>query len=200
MVSANDERAPKRFTIGKVMKSLEYAIVGVETRKRVAVGETGELLVRGESVFGGYLNYDGPSPFVDFEGKSWYHTGDLVSEDADHVLTFAGRLKRFIKLGGEMISLPAIESVLDRFYPSADGPVIAVERAGSEEKPEIVLFTTLDIDRSAVNEQIRASGLSPLYSVRRTVKLEEIPVLGTGKTDYRRLRAMLAEPEGTTGA
>ena len=75
------------------------------------------------SIFGGYLNYDGRSPFVSFEGKSWYHTGDLVSEDADGVLTFAGRLKRFIKLGGEMISLPAIESVLQRhFGDSDDGP------------------------------------------------------------------------------
>ena len=70
------------------------------------------LLVRGPSIFGGYLNYDGESPFVECDGKRWYRTGDLVRQDADGVLTFEGRLKRFVKLGGEMISLPAIEAVL----------------------------------------------------------------------------------------
>ena len=113
------------------------------------------------------------------------------------MLTFAGRLKRFIKLGGEMISLPAIEAVLDRIYPSADdAPVIAVEAGGTEEAPEIVLFTTLDLDRSTVNDQLRAAGLSALYGVRRVVKVDAIPLLGTGKTDYRELRARLRDEGG----
>ncbi|MFO7825588.1 MAG: hypothetical protein R6V72_16745 [Cyclobacterium sp.] len=60
----------------------------------------------------GYLHHDGRQPFVEYDGKEWYETGDLVSEDAQGILTFRGRLKRFIKLGGEMISLPAIEAAL----------------------------------------------------------------------------------------
>ena len=66
----------------------------------------------GPSIFGGYLNYDGESPFFEWDGKRWYRTGDLVRQDADGWLYFEGRLKRFVKLGGEMISLPAIEAVL----------------------------------------------------------------------------------------
>ena len=193
IVSVNSDRAPKPFTIGRVMPSVEYAVVDLDQDRRVESGAQGMLLVRGPSIFGGYLNYDGPSPFVEFEGKSWYRTGDLVCEDADGVLTFRGRLKRFVKLGGEMVSLPAIEAALEKHYVTEQdkGPVIAVEATPSEDQPEIVLFTVRDVERETVNVQIRDAGLSPLHNIRRVVKLDEIPVLGTGKTDYRALKERL---------
>jgi long-chain-fatty-acid--[acyl-carrier-protein] ligase len=153
---------------------------------------SGVLLVRGPSVFGGYLNYEGKSPFVEVNGKQWYNTGDLVSIDAEGLLTFHGRLKRFVKLGGEMVSLPAIEAVLQNLFASGDdeGPVLAVEAADAE-SPELVLFTTLDIDRETANRKIRSAGLSGLHSIRRVIKLDEMPLLGTGKTNYRELKQML---------
>jgi long-chain-fatty-acid--[acyl-carrier-protein] ligase len=151
--------------------------------------------VRGPSVFGGYLRYDGRSPFVEAEGKSWYSTGDLVTVDREGVLTFSGRLKRFIKLGGEMVSLPAIEAVLEKQYvrDADEKPVLAVEATADEEHPELVLFTVRRIEREAVNRHIRQAGLSGLHSIRNVIKLDEIPLLGTGKTDYRALKARLAE-------
>ena len=193
IVSANTEDAPKPMTIGRPLAAVEHAIVAVDSGERVAQGERGMLLVRGPSIFGGYLNYDGPSPFVDFEGKEWYRTGDLISEDEDGVLTFRGRLKRFIKLGGEMISLPAIEAVLEASFPPAEdgAPQIAVEATPDEEHPEVVLFTMVDAEREAANAHIREAGLSALHNVRRVVRVEEIPLLGTGKTDYRALREKL---------
>ncbi len=194
-VSLNDERAPRPQTIGKVLPGIQYAIVNVDTGRRVGAGEAGMLLVRGPSIFSGYLKYDGPSPFVEFAGQTWYRTGDLVSEDREGVLTFAGRLKRFVKIGGEMISLPAIEEVLAGHYAAADdeGPVIAVESTAAETNPELVLFTLLELDREQVNRQIRAGGLSPLHNIRAVVKLDAIPTLGTGKTDYRALKELLKE-------
>lgn len=188
-VALNDDHAPRTGTIGKILSSLEYAVTDPTLKARVAPGQDGLLLVRGPSIFEGYLNYEGPSPFVEFEGKSWYRTGDLVRAGADGVLTFAGRLKRFVKLGGEMISLPAIEEILNRNYlpDDADKPVLAVTGAGQELNPELVLFTTLDLDREAVNLRIREGGLSPLHNIRRIVKIDHIPLLGTGKTDYRAL-------------
>ncbi len=193
IISVNAERDPRPGTIGQVLPSLEHAVVDPEAGRRVANGERGMLLVRGPSVFGGYLGGEAASPFVGFEGRQWYRTGDLVTEDADGVLTFAGRLKRFTKLGGEMISLPAIESVLaEALSPDEqDGPAIAVEVAPHEGHPEIVLFTTLKVDRETANRHIRAAGLSALHNVRRVVRLPELPVLGTGKTDYRTLRERL---------
>jgi long-chain-fatty-acid--[acyl-carrier-protein] ligase len=109
---------------------------------------------------------------------------------ADGVLYFKGRVKRFIKLGGEMISLPAIEAVLQKHAGEGDdGPVLAVEAIGEGEQPDIVLFTTRPTDRTRVNALLRDEGLSPLHYVRQVIEVEAIPVLGTGKTDYRALKA-----------
>lgn len=192
VVSINDGYAPG--TIGKILPSLHHAIVHPETGRRVAPGQTGILLLRGPSIFGGYLNYAGPSPFVELEGETWYRTGDLISEDAEGVLTFAGRLKRFVKLGGEMISLPAIEDVLVRHFAdaTAEGPVLAVEATPSDTAPELVLFTMQPIARETANEALRTAGLSPLHNIRAVRVVETIPTLGTGKTNYRALKTMLA--------
>ena len=189
IISLNDQAEPKPFTIGKVLPSLEHAIVDVDTGGQVPQGQVGMLLVRGQSVFGGYLNYDGESPFVQFDGRQWYRTGDLISEDSAGVLTFHGRLKRFVKLGGEMISLPVLEPHYHR--EGQEGPVIAVTAAGDEYHPELVLFTTAEADRQTVNARIREGGLSPLHNIRRVIKLDEIPLLPAGKTDYRALRQKL---------
>ncbi len=194
IISLNDENNPQPFSIGKVLPSLEYLLVHPESQKPLTPPATGLLLVRGPSVFSGYLNYSGKSPFIEIEGKLWYSTGDLVCIDQDGLLTFEGRLKRFVKLGGEMISLPAIESVLEAAFPSESdkGPVLAVE-ATEAEQPELVLFTSRDIAREDANKKIRAAGLSGLHSIRRVIKLDEIPLLGTGKTNYRALKQLLAK-------
>ena len=192
IISLNDENDPKPFTIGRVLPSLEYLLVDSEKGRPLVAPATGILLVRGPSLFDGYLNYSGPSPFIEVNGKKWYSTGDLISIDEQRILTFRGRLKRFVKLGGEMISLPAIEAVLEKCFTGEkdEGPVLAVDAAG-EETPEIVLFTIRDFDRETVNKCIRDAGLSGLHNIRRIVKLENIPTLGTGKTDYRALKKMM---------
>lgn len=195
VVSANDENDLKPGTIGKVLPSVEAVIQDIETGRSAPAGSAGLLLVRGPSIFGGYLNYEGASPFVEFEGKGWYCTGDLVKRQADGTLIFAGRLKRFVKLGGEMVSLPAIEEVLGRHYgtPADDKPILALEATPVELNPELVLFTTRDLDREDVNNQIKAAGLSPIHNIRMIHKIGEIPVLGTGKTDYRALKGRLQD-------
>jgi len=195
VVSVNRPGRERRGTIGEPLAGVEVAVVDADTRRPVAPGRTGVLLVAGPGVFGGYLGYDGASPFVEHDGRRWYITGDLVSRDADGVLTFRGRLKRFVKLGGEMISLPAVEAALaERFGPDADDrATVAVEAAPRAEPPEIVLFTTRELDRETANRLLREAGLSPLHNIRRVVRLDALPTLGTGKTDYRALRERLAE-------
>jgi acyl-CoA synthetase (AMP-forming)/AMP-acid ligase II/1-acyl-sn-glycerol-3-phosphate acyltransferase/acyl carrier protein len=192
VVSVNLPGRERRGTIGEVLPSLEWAIVDPESMRALPAGTRGLLLVRGPSVFSGYLDYDGPSPFVEHAGQRWYRTGDLVSADEHGILTFLGRLKRFIKLGGEMISLPAVEAVLERAFPQhgEEGPALAVEPTPGEH-PELVLFVTFDVERDVVNRTLREAGLSPLYNIRRIERVDRIPVLGTGKTDYRSLRAQL---------
>jgi len=194
IISLNDENDPRPFSIGKILPDIEYLLVHPETQKPLTLPATGLLLVRGPSVFAGYLNYSGKSPFIELNSKQWYSTGDLVCIDHDGLLTFQGRLKRFVKLGGEMLSLPAIEAVLETAFPSDPdkGPTLAVE-ATEAEQPELVLFTSQDIDREDANKKIRAAGLSGLHSIRRVVHIDEIPLLGTGKTDYRALKQLLTK-------
>jgi acyl-CoA synthetase (AMP-forming)/AMP-acid ligase II/1-acyl-sn-glycerol-3-phosphate acyltransferase/acyl carrier protein len=199
IVSINDENDPRPFTIGKPLPSVEHVIVDVDTGVPVMRGRRGLLLVRGPSIFRGYLHHEGAPPFVEHDGKLWYRTGDLVTEDEQGVLTFAGRLQRFVKLGGEMVSLPAVESVLAAHFPASEdqsGPTLAVVAGGNDERPELVLFVTQAADRAEVNDRIRAGGLSPLHHVRRVIEVESIPVLGTGKTDYRTLQSRLGERAG----
>lgn len=193
VVSVNRWEAPRRGTIGKPLPSLETVLIHPESGAPVALGEAGMLLVRGPSIFSGYLQIEGPSPFATFEGRDWYRTGDLVRQEPDGTLVFAGRLKRFVKLGGEMISLPAVEEVLlRRFARDEDAEIcLAVEATPSESQPELVLFSLRPIAREEANEALRQAGLSALHFIRQTREIEKIPVLGTGKTDYRALKALL---------
>jgi len=190
VVSLNLPQDPRPNTLGRLLPSLEHALVSVETGQPVGPDVPGLLLLRGPTVFPGYLG-DAPDPFVEHDGRRWYRTGDLVRRSSDGVFTFCGRLKRFVKVGGEMVSLPAVEGVLHRAFPGGgEGPSLAVV-ATPGERPELVMFTTLDLDRQQANDALRQAGLSALHNLRRVRRLEALPVLGTGKTDYRTLQARL---------
>ncbi len=194
VVSVNTPDNPVPGTIGRLLPGMEHAIVNPDTMDAVETGRQGLLLVRGANVFSGYLGIEHSSPFVVFNDKSWYNTGDLVRQDINGVLTFCGRMKRFIKLGGEMISLPAIEAVLQLHFAAAEdgSPALAVEATDDDSHPEVVLFTTFSIEREEVNACIRRAGLSALHNIRRLIRIDAIPVLGTGKINYRRLKTALA--------
>lgn len=194
LVSINDPDNVRKGTIGKVLPSIQYRLVHAESGDQVPPGEEGVLLVRGKSIFGGYIGLADSQGFRSINGDLWYDTGDLVREDEAGSLVFCGRLKRFIKLGGEMISLPAIESALLQGVaePQGEGPVLAVETTAEEAHPEIILFTTMEVERQSANNLLREAGLSALHTIRRVIRLETIPLLGSGKTDYQSLKRLLA--------
>lgn len=183
-------------TIGKPLPSVMAMVMNIDSQRPAAPGQTGMLLVRGPSIFAGYLNYTGPSPFETIDGKTWYRTGDLVKEDEQKRLTFMGRLTRFVKIGGEMVSLPAIEEVLMHAYAQPDdkGPCLAVLSTPDENHPELALFTIRPLERAQVNKTIQDAGLSGLHNIRIVRDITQIPVLGTGKADYRTLAQQLAAP------
>lgn len=199
LVSVNSPNNPVPGTIGQVMPSMEYQLVHPETLQPLPEDQAGILVVRGPNVFNGYLEKSVKSPFIVLDGKAWYNTGDLVRRNKQGGLTFCGRLKRFVKLGGEMISLPAIEEIiasapeLQSRSVEGDGPLIAVEAINPDSHAELVLFSRVPLEREQVNQVIRDAGLSPLHNIRQIRMVDEIPVLGTGKTNYRALREMLAE-------
>lgn len=194
LVAANTPGRIRRGSMGVTTVSLESCVVDSETLQPVSKGERGMLLVRGPSVFSGYLNYDGPSPFVEVGGKQWYKTGDLVVQDEDGFFYFRGRLKRFLKIGGEMVSLPAMEEPLAKAYPpDENGPRIAVEGLDRDDARRIVLFTTFDLDLKTANHILAEAGFRGVHRFDAVKRLESIPLLGTGKTDYKLLKKRVAE-------
>lgn len=183
--------------VGRPVPDVEMRTIHPETLEPLPPGSEGEICVRGPNVFNGYLGRP-RDPFIELDGQRWYRTGDLGRLDSDGNLILSGRLKRFTKLGGEMISLGAVEEVLSTELLktgkiSDELPTIAVcsdERVPG--KPLLILFTTLSLSRDEANEILKASGFSRLVKISSVQKIEEIPLLGTGKTDYRRLQSNIA--------
>lgn len=180
--------------VGQPMPGIEMIIVNPETNALLETGQQGMILVRGPSVFSGYLNPGLSSPFVTVNGKQWYKTGDLGYLDDKQNLTIAGRLKRFIKIGGEMVSLAAIEDALlqsasKKGWPTnPEGPTLAIcAKEDNGDRPKIALFTQFDASVDDVNKALKESGFSNIVKVSSVIKLTEIPVMGTGKINYRAL-------------
>jgi long-chain-fatty-acid--[acyl-carrier-protein] ligase len=195
IVAGNHPDALRMGTIGKPLAGVAVRVVDLETNEPLPTGHMGMLLVAGPNVFPGYIGHDGPPPFVERDGQRWYVTGDLAEIDADGFIHFRGRLKRFLKAGGEMISLPALEEPFTILYPpTEDGPRVAVEGVEQEGgRRHIVLFSTESIGLREANAVLEKEGFRGVMRLDEVRRVEAIPVLGTGKTDYKQLRAMVAE-------
>ena len=192
IVAANRRDNIKPGTVGIPFNKVETCVVHPETGEKLSTGETGMLLVRGPSIFDGYLQYDGPDPFMTVDDQRWYKTGDLVMLDEERFIHFRGRLKRFIKAGGEMISLPALEEpFVQQFPPTEDGPRVAVEGIETPGGRHITLFTVCDITLRDANQVLTDAGFRGVMRLDEVRKIDTIPVLGTGKTDYKALRKLV---------
>jgi long-chain-fatty-acid--[acyl-carrier-protein] ligase len=188
ILSANPVHKQKANSVGNFIPGVEHLILDLETGKPSLTGNSGMLYVRGKNVFNGYLGEETNNPFEEINGKTYYKTGDLAYLDEDGFLFITGRLKRFIKIAGEMISLPFIEKILLEKYGDQEKQVLAVEGSDKTTPAQIVLFTTLNINLEDVNNYLAENGVAPLARIKRIVEIDEIPVLGTGKTDYKVLR------------
>ena len=184
----------KHKGVGQPLPGIDICIVHPETSQDLPIGTDGLILARGPNIFSGYLNKDVVSPFLDHNGKKWYKTGDLGNLDVDNYLTISGRLKRFIKVGGEMVSLGSIEDALlqtaiKKGWPTAEeGPSLAIcAKEIPGEKPKIFLFTRFDANLDDINTSLKESGFSNLVRISSVQQLSEIPIMGTGKVNYRAL-------------
>jgi len=195
VVSVNRPGHAKPGTIGDPLPGVEVCVIDLETKEVLPRGKMGMLHIAGPTVFAGYLGYDGPAPFEERDGKRWYVAGDLAELDESGAIVFHGRLKRFLKAGGEMISLPALEEPFTKKFPPTDeGPRVAVEGIETDGGRRVVLFTTEELDVRAANALLQAEGFRGVMRLDEVRKLDKIPILGTGKTDYKVLRAQIEKP------
>jgi long-chain-fatty-acid--[acyl-carrier-protein] ligase len=190
-VTGNRPDRCKRGSLGLPMPDIKVRVVDIDSQEPVGTGQMGMLWVAGPNVFPGYMG-EAPNPFVERDGERWYVTGDLGKIDEDGFVWFLGRLKRFLKAGGEMISLPAIEEPLTRRHPPTEnGPQVAVEGVELEDGRRIVLFTTVELTLRQANEILQEAGLRGIFRLDEVRRVEKIPTLGTGKTDYKVLRSWI---------
>jgi long-chain-fatty-acid--[acyl-carrier-protein] ligase len=178
--------------VGKALPGVELCIVHPETEQLLQVGQRGLILAKGPNIFSGYINPGLSSPFTTINGEQWYKTGDLGYLDSEGYLTISGRMKRFIKMGAEMVSLASLEDAIIQMASKKgwglnhEGPSLAVcakEHPG--EKTKIFLFSLFDVSVDEINQSLKESGFSNLVKVSSVTKLLEIPIMGTGKVNYR---------------
>ncbi|MEN9576688.1 MAG: hypothetical protein RL514_4543 [Verrucomicrobiota bacterium] len=221
-LSVNTPLEPNHGTVGRFMPGVEWRVepvegiggqAGEQTEKQAGeqagqqAGEPahppaptpvhpptcGRLFVRGPNIMKGYLNADANAKFQALDG--WYDTGDIVSVDAEGFVSIRGRLKRFAKISGEMVSLSAVEDALAGAFPHYGlRCATAVVTRPDADKGEALICCTNEprLTPAEIREAIKAKGLSNLCVPREIMVVKEIPKLGTGKTNHRELQALVA--------
>ncbi|HYD17873.1 MAG TPA: acyl-[ACP]--phospholipid O-acyltransferase [Patescibacteria group bacterium] len=186
VISINTPMHNRAGSVGRLMPGVAHRLEPVEGIDANA----GKLVIQGPNVMLGYLKADAPGILQPPDG-GWYDTGDIVGLDEDGFITIQGRMKRFAKIAGEMVSLSAVEIALQKLWPGNQHAVVSVKDDKKGEK--LILFTTYpSAAPEAISAHFKMLGLSEL-SVPKKILISEIPVLGTGKTDYVRLQKMAAE-------
>lgn len=188
-ISVNTPLAQRAGTVGELFPAMEYRLAPVP-----GIENGGMLHVRGPNLMLGYLRPDGGIEPVRSEfGPGWYATGDIVAvEEESRFITILGRMRRFAKVAGEMVSLELVERIASAASPHRQHASAAVPQAGRGEA--IVLFSEdPDLDRSRLVEAARALGAPDLAVPRRVFHLPRIPLLGNGKKDYVTLNRMAAD-------
>jgi acyl-[acyl-carrier-protein]-phospholipid O-acyltransferase/long-chain-fatty-acid--[acyl-carrier-protein] ligase len=164
-------------SVGRLLPGIEHRLEPV-----AGLEQGGRLLVKGPNVMLGYLLYDQPG-VLQPPADGWYDTGDIVDLDAQGFVTILGRAKRFAKIGGEMVSLAAVEEFVHRLSPEAQHAVVALPDPRKGER--IVLVTTdQSLERDTLLKAARERGLNELMLPAEVLHRPDLPLLGTGKTDY----------------
>jgi acyl-[acyl-carrier-protein]-phospholipid O-acyltransferase/long-chain-fatty-acid--[acyl-carrier-protein] ligase len=155
----------------------------------------GRLFLRGPNVMKGYLSADDPQCVEPLAG-GWHDTGDIADIDKDGYVSILGRIKRFAKIGGEMVSLTSVEGLASAVWPESRHAVVSIPDARKGEK--LVLVTDRrDADVARLAEWARSHGAPELTVPKKIIRVAEVPVLGSGKTDYVRIQQIAEQDKAT---
>ena len=186
VVAVNHPDHNRPGTVGQIMPGMEYRLDKVE-----GIEGGGRLFLRGPNVMAGYISPNDPEGIEPLEG-GWHDTGDIVDIDDEGYITILGRVKRFAKIGGEMVSLMAVEGMASAVWPTAHHAVVSVPDSKKGER--LVLVTDFDgAETARLSEWARDNGAPELAVPKKIVKIAAIPVLGTGKTDYVAIQKLVED-------
>ncbi|WFE87304.1 acyl-[ACP]--phospholipid O-acyltransferase [Roseibium porphyridii] len=193
VIAINTPMFNKPGTVGKLMPGMTAKLEPVP-----GVESGGRLLVSGPNVMVGYLKSENPGviePLVD----GWHDTGDIVDIDQDGFITIKGRAKRFAKIGGEMVSLAAVEALAGKIWPDHLSAVAAIKDPRKGEK--LILVTeNPDATRSAFVEAAKSNGAQDLMIPAEVRVVPSVPVLGSGKLDFAGVSKLVADGSGESKA
>jgi acyl-[acyl-carrier-protein]-phospholipid O-acyltransferase/long-chain-fatty-acid--[acyl-carrier-protein] ligase len=185
VLAVNTPMTYRTGTVGPLLPGIEYrleAVPGIEAG--------GLLHVRGPNLMTGYLRYEHPGELErpsSSMGEGWYNTGDIVSLDEDGYLKIVGRVKRFAKVAGEMVSLEVVEKMAGLASPNAAHA--ASTQVDAQRGETVVLFSSeAALTREAMQAVAREQGWPELAVPRKIVRVDALPLLGTGKLDYVTLK------------
>jgi len=191
VISINTPMQNQPGTVGRLLPGIRHKLTPVP-----GIDDGGLLWTKGPNVMMGYLKADLPG-VIQAPEDGWYDTGDIVSFDEKGYVSIRGRQKRFAKIGGEMVSLTAVETAVAICWPESQHAAVTLLDARKGE--QIVLLTTHnDAQRDELMKHFQASKIGELGLPKRFVFVQAIPTLGTGKTDYQRAKTLAlaaVEPE-----
>jgi acyl-[acyl-carrier-protein]-phospholipid O-acyltransferase/long-chain-fatty-acid--[acyl-carrier-protein] ligase len=187
VIAVNTPMHFRAGSVGRLLPAIEAELTPVPGIDGEG-GTVGRLAIRGPNVMAGYYKVDAPG-VLQPPADGWHDSGDIVGIDAEGFVTIRGRAKRFAKIGGEMISLPAVEGYAASAWPGCDHAVVT--RPDARKGEQLVLFTT---NRAAKGADLlawaKANGIAEIAVPRDIRAVEALPVLGTGKLDYVRMEAI----------
>ncbi|OGS97489.1 MAG: bifunctional 2-acylglycerophosphoethanolamine acyltransferase/acyl-ACP synthetase [Gallionellales bacterium RIFCSPLOWO2_02_FULL_57_47] len=185
VLSVNTPMAYRTGTVGHLLPGIDYKLEPVP-----GIEGGGLLHVHGPNVMSGYLRFEKPGELEapsSSMGEGWYSTGDIVSFDEDGYLKIVGRVKRFAKVAGEMVSLEVVEKMAVTASPN--GAHAASTQADPQRGETIVLYTTdAALNRDGLLAAARDNGWPEIAVPRKIVRVDALPLLGTGKLDYVTLK------------
>jgi acyl-[acyl-carrier-protein]-phospholipid O-acyltransferase/long-chain-fatty-acid--[acyl-carrier-protein] ligase len=186
VLAANTPMQCKAGTVGTLLPDISYRLIDVP-----GIPKGGRLEVSGPNIMLGYLMPDRPG-ILQPPPDGWYDTGDIVDVDAEGFITILGRAKRFAKIAGEMISLTAVENMVNEIWPANAHAVVSIPDPRKGE--QLVLVTNYaQADRKILTEYAQTNGIPELMAPRKILFVDKIPVLATGKTDYVTLQTTVNE-------
>ena len=181
VVAANQWEHNKPGTVGRLMAGMESKLVPVN-----GIPQGGRFHIRGPNIMMGYLRATNPGVIERLPG-GWHDTGEIVDIDDEGFIRILGRVKRFAKIGGEMVSLAVVENCAAAVWP--DHLHAAVTLPDPKKGEQVVLLSEApEAARSPILTWAQAHGIPEISVPRRVFKVEQIPVLGTGKVDYGAVR------------
>jgi len=189
VISVNSHEYNRPGSTGKVIPNVRVRIENFETGEECKIREVGKVFVKGDSVMKGY--FDDPDLTAEVLVDGWYNTGDMGFFDEDGFLWHAGRFKRFAKVGGEMISLVKVENILEKLLPE-DVSCCVVEIPDDKKGSYIVATVTDEVNKTEILRKMLKE-LPIIALPRQFIVIKELPMMGTGKIDFRSVTRLVKE-------